>query len=273
MSPSLRRLVPLACVTLGTAITAPALHAQHGNARTSGPSIPQVARTAGQFATLLAAVEAAGLTETLLGRGPFTLFAPTDEAFRRLPSGTVDDLLKPQNREKLKTILTYHVVSGRVLASQARTLSSAATVAGPRVQISEQNGDLRINDATVRIADIPASNGVIHVIDRVLLPTEPARSASVTGASESALGLLDAAIDRGVPLFNDGQPAATVAIYEVAVTGLLALGDDVPSDARRTLRNVLRAANGADARDRAWTLRRALDETRSQLTGRMSNTR
>jgi uncharacterized surface protein with fasciclin (FAS1) repeats len=87
-----------------------------------GPSIPQVARTAGQFTTLLAAVDAAGLTETLLGRGPYTLFAPTDEAFGKLPNGTVQELLKPENREKLRTILTYHVIAGRVTASQARSV-------------------------------------------------------------------------------------------------------------------------------------------------------
>ncbi|HYW49698.1 MAG TPA: fasciclin domain-containing protein, partial [Gemmatimonadaceae bacterium] len=138
------------------------LAAQHPS-RT--PSIPQVAKTAGQFTTLLAAVEAAGLTETLLGRGPFTLFAPTDEAFGRLPNGTVQELLKPENRERLRTILTYHVVAGRVTAAQARNVSSAATVAGQALRISQNDDQLRINDATVRIADVPASNGIIHVID------------------------------------------------------------------------------------------------------------
>ncbi|MCU0634243.1 MAG: fasciclin domain-containing protein [Gemmatimonadaceae bacterium] len=242
--------------------------AQHGG-RSGGPTIPQVARTAGQFATLLAAVDAAGLTETLLGRGPFTLFAPTDDAFRRLPAGTVDDLLKPENREKLRTILTYHVVGGRVAAAQARTLTSAATVAGPRVQISEQNGELRINDATVRIADVPASNGVVHVIDRVLLPPATmSRASGATGTTRTALDVVDTAIDRGVPLFNDGQPAATAAIYEVAATGLLALGDVVPADARRSLRDALRVHSTVSATDRAWTLRRALDEARRGVAAR-----
>jgi hypothetical protein len=136
------------------------------------------------------------------------------------------------------------------------------------VQISEQNGELRINDATVRLADVPASNGIIHVIDRVLLPTEPARSTG--GAGSAALELLDAAIDRGVPLFNDGQPAATVAVYEVAATGLLALGDQLPNDARRSLRSALRENTRGSATDRAWTLRRALDDARTQLTGMMA---
>ncbi|MCU0647754.1 MAG: fasciclin domain-containing protein [Gemmatimonadaceae bacterium] len=264
-----RALAPIA-IALGaiTALTPTVTQAQH-NGRNAGPTIPQVAKTAGQFATLLAAVDAAGLTETLLGRGPFTLFAPTDEAFKRLPAGTVDELLKPENREKLRTVLTYHVVSGRVLAAQARTLTSAPTVAGPTIEISARNGELRINDATVRIADVPASNGVVHVIDRVLLPPAAmSRTSGATGSTRTALDVVDTAIDRGVPLFNDGQPAATAAIYEVAATGLLALGDVVPADARRSLRDALRVQSNVSATDRAWTLRRALDETRRGLGGR-----
>lgn len=160
------RFASLAALAFTVATAAP-LAAQH--ASTPG-TIPQVAKAAGQFTTLLAAVDAAGLTETLLGKGPFTVFAPTDEAFAKLPAGTVQDLLKPENREKLRTILTYHVVAGRVTAAQARTVSRAATVAGPDLRITQRNNELRINDATVRMADIAASNGIIHVIDGVLLP-------------------------------------------------------------------------------------------------------
>ncbi|MCC7055334.1 MAG: fasciclin domain-containing protein [Gemmatimonadaceae bacterium] len=141
------------------------------------PSIPEVAKTAGTFTTLLAAVDAAGLTETLLGRGPFTVFAPTDEAFGRLPHGTVSELLRAENREKLRLILTYHVVAGRVTAAQARTVHTANTVAGQDVRITTRGDDLLINDAVVRIADVPASNGLIHVIDRVLLPDTRAGTA------------------------------------------------------------------------------------------------
>lgn len=161
------RTILAAVVALSLAITAPAAQAQHR----SGPSIPQVARTAGQFGTLLAAVEAAGLGEFLNSRGPITVFAPTDEAFRRLPTGTVSDLLKPENREQLRTLLSYHVVAGRVTAAEARGLSSAKTVANQDVRLRTSDGELRINDAVVRIADIPASNGLVHVIDRVLMPT------------------------------------------------------------------------------------------------------
>jgi len=133
-------------------------------------TIPEVAKSAGTFTTLLTAVEAAGLTETLLGKGPFTVFAPTDEAFAKLPTGTVADLLKPENREKLKGILLYHVVSGKVMAAQASGLTSAETVGGPKLTLKKGAAGLMINEATVRTADVQASNGVIHVIDRVLLP-------------------------------------------------------------------------------------------------------
>jgi len=250
--------------------------AQHpsSSSRAATPSIPQLAKTAGQFSTLLAAVDAAGLTETLLGRGPFTVFAPTDEAFKRLPSGTVEDLLKPENRERLRIILTYHVVAGRVTAAQARGVRSAETVAGVAVRISESNGDLRINDATVRIADIPASNGLIHVIDRVLLPPTTRRATSESSGSLSAGALVDFAIDRGAPLYNDGQPAATVAIYEVAITALLTLPSDaVSSETQRSLRAALRTDRNESARDRALALRRTLDDARRQLDGRMDVSR
>jgi uncharacterized surface protein with fasciclin (FAS1) repeats len=236
--------------------------AQHG---TRLPTIPQVAKTAGQFTTLLAAVDAAGLTETLPGRGPFTLFAPTDEAFNRLPSGTVKDLLKDENRDTLRTILTYHVVSGRVTAGQASSLRSAETVAGQSVRISRNGDDLRINDATVRIADIPASNGIVHVIDRVLLPSERRMA-----ASGSPLEVIELAIERGVPLFNNGQVDATIATYEVASTALLASGAAVPEEARQALRRSLADTRG-DNRDRAFALRFGLDEARQQLTARMDS--
>ncbi|GAB1343847.1 fasciclin domain-containing protein [Gemmatimonas sp.] len=170
-APACRRLAVLGLIAVSAAALTPAVGAAQHAAR--GPSIPQVAKTAGQFTTLLAAVDAAGLTETLLGRGPFTLFAPTDDAFKRLPNGTVSDLLKPENREKLVTLLTYHVVPGRVTAAQARTLSSAETVANQKVQLRDVDGELRVNNAVVRIADVPASNGIVHVIDRVLMPQSP----------------------------------------------------------------------------------------------------
>lgn len=132
--------------------------------------IVDTAIAAGQFKTLTAALQAAGLVDTLKGPGPFTVFAPTDAAFAKLPAGTVENLLKPENKEKLTAILTYHVVAGRVMAAQAMKLSSAKTVNGEELSIHTEGGKVMVNDATVTKADIVCSNGVIHVIDTVLLP-------------------------------------------------------------------------------------------------------
>ncbi|OUL25505.1 fasciclin [Nostoc sp. T09] len=129
--------------------------------------IVDTAVNAGSFNTLVAAVKAAGLVDTLKGAGPFTVFAPTDEAFSKLPEGTVDALLK--DIPKLKQILTYHVVSGKVLAADVVKLKSATTVQGSDVKIDASNG-VKINDATVATPDVAADNGVIHVIDTVLIP-------------------------------------------------------------------------------------------------------
>jgi uncharacterized surface protein with fasciclin (FAS1) repeats len=133
--------------------------------------IVAVAAGAGQFNTLVAAVKAAGLVETLQSPGPFTVFAPTDEAFAKLPAGTLDDLLLPENKAKLAAILKYHVVAGEVLAADVVNLSSADTVEGQSVQISTSDSGVMVNDANVIATDVMASNGVIHVIDAVLIPS------------------------------------------------------------------------------------------------------
>ena len=142
--------------------------------RSSGRArvIVDTAVGAGQFKTLAAALGAAGLVETLKGPGPFTVFAPTDAAFAKLPAGTVESLLKPENKAKLTAILTYHVVPGAVKAEQVTKLDEAKTVNGAMVKVSTGDGKVMINDATVVTADIEASNGVIHVIDTVILPPE-----------------------------------------------------------------------------------------------------
>ncbi|HEY6633162.1 MAG TPA: fasciclin domain-containing protein [Rhizobiaceae bacterium] len=131
--------------------------------------IVDTAVSAGQFKTLAAALEAAGLVETLKGAGPFTVFAPTDAAFAALPAGTVETLLKPENKGQLTEILTYHVVPGKVMASDLKDGMKAATVEGAEVTIDLDNGPM-VNDAKVVKADVPASNGVIHVIDKVIMP-------------------------------------------------------------------------------------------------------
>jgi uncharacterized surface protein with fasciclin (FAS1) repeats len=132
--------------------------------------IVDTAVTAGDFKTLAAALQAAGLVDTLKGPGPFTVFAPTDEAFAKLPAGTVDELLKPENKEKLVAILTYHVVPGKVMAKDVVSLTSAKTVNGKSVTISQQDGAVMVDNARVVKTDMAASNGVIHVIDTVILP-------------------------------------------------------------------------------------------------------
>ena len=132
--------------------------------------IVDTAVAAGQFKTLAAALGAAGLVDTLKGAGPFTVFAPTDDAFAKLPAGTVEELLKPENKGKLTAILTYHVVDGNVMAADVVKLTEAKTLNGMMVKVKVNGNTVMINDATVTSADIAASNGVIHVIDSVLLP-------------------------------------------------------------------------------------------------------
>ena len=139
--------------------------------------IVDTAVAAGSFETLVAAVKAAGLVETLKGEGPFTVFAPTDEAFAKLPEGTVEELLKEENRDKLTAILTYHVVPGRVMAKDVVKVESATTVQGSDVAISVTEKGVMIDEATVVKTDIETSNGVIHVIDRVILPGDGADEA------------------------------------------------------------------------------------------------
>lgn len=150
-------------LTASTFLAAPAFADGHAK------DIVDTAVGAGSFTTLVAAVQAAGLVDTLKGAGPFTVFAPTDEAFAKLPAGTVDDLLKPENKAKLTAILTYHVVPGKVMSGDLSNGMKAATVQGAEVTIMTQGG-VKVNDATVVTPDIAASNGVIHVIDSVIMP-------------------------------------------------------------------------------------------------------
>lgn len=132
--------------------------------------IVDTAVSAGSFNTLVAAVKAAGLVDTLKGPGPFTVFAPTDEAFAKLPGGTVENLLKPENKAQLVSILTYHVVSGKVMAADVVKLKSASTVQGQSVKVAVKGSSVMVGNANVVKTDIETSNGVIHAIDAVLLP-------------------------------------------------------------------------------------------------------
>jgi uncharacterized surface protein with fasciclin (FAS1) repeats len=218
------------------------------------------AKAAGQFKTLLAAAKAAGLVEALQAEGPLTIFAPTDKAFADLPAGTVQDLLLPENRERLAAILKYHVVPRRVLLGtpQAETLQGGALDIRP-------TGGFRVNEATVVLANVRATNGVVHVIDRVLLPALPEPT-----PVRKAMAVIELAIERGAPLYNAGKPEACAAIYEVAARGLLdGFGDVLSEKATGRLRDALKAIRKDHrARSQAWTLRYALDSVYGSLRGR-----
>ena len=162
---TIRNLTIAALAFAATAM--PLAHA--GDKSTAPGDIVAVASGAGSFNTLVAAVKAAGLVETLQGTGPFTVFAPTDEAFAKLPKGTVEDLLKPENKEKLVAILTYHVLPGKVTAAQVKTMK-AKTVNGKELSLKVADGKVSVDNASVVKADVMAKNGVIHVIDHVVLP-------------------------------------------------------------------------------------------------------
>jgi len=141
-----------------------------GSLHAQGKDIVDTAVAAGQFKTLAAALKAAGLIDTLKGAGPFTVFAPTDEAFAKLPKGTVEELLKPENKAKLTAILTYHVIGGKVMAADVVKMKEGKTVQGGSVKINAASGKVTVDNANVVKADIAASNGVIHVVDSVLMP-------------------------------------------------------------------------------------------------------
>jgi uncharacterized surface protein with fasciclin (FAS1) repeats len=160
------RFLAVFALLAGFAVSAKALEPSG-----SSKDIVDTAVAAGSFKTLAAALKAGGLIEALKGPGPFTVFAPTDEAFAKLPKGTVETLLKPENKEKLVAILKYHVVSGKVQAADVVKLKEAKTLLGQAVTVNAADG-VKINDSKVVKADIAASNGVIHVIDTVLLPKE-----------------------------------------------------------------------------------------------------
>jgi uncharacterized surface protein with fasciclin (FAS1) repeats len=150
--------------TLVAMLAAAPAHAQQTK------DVVDTAVAAGSFTTLAKALTAADLVTTLKGSGPFTVFAPTDEAFAKLPAGTLDDLLKPENKDKLRRILTYHVVAGEVRAADVVKLQSAKAVSGDTMTVKVSDGKVHVDDANVTRTDIQASNGVIHVIDTVILP-------------------------------------------------------------------------------------------------------
>ena len=217
--------------------------------------IVDTAVEAGSFKTLVAAVKAAGLVETLKGDGPFTVFAPTDEAFAKLPSGTIDSLLKPENKEKLVSILTYHVVPGKVKAKKAAKLDSAKTVNGTEISIAPSGKTLSINDSKVVKADIKTTNGIIHVIDAVLIP-EPKKLSSNTN------NIIKQAINKGVPMFNSGHHSQTAVLYMNAANEIL--GQCASSASPSSMQVIKSAMHKASAEScptsQAWIMRHAFDQ-------------
>jgi len=223
-------------------------------------SIPETAVEAGVFNTLVAAAGAADLVGVLGGPGPFTVFAPTDEAFAKLPAGTVESLLLPENKQKLVNILKYHVVSGRVYDDDAVKAKSASTLLGRSVQISFSAEGIKINDAKVAAKNVDTSNGVIHIIDSVLLPPSAM-------STQEALAVLESAISRGVPAFNNGHHSQCCDIYastiaQVKSSGIEGMQTYVSMVASNTMNNASHTMNDAD---RAWALRRGIDSLRSRL--------
>lgn len=221
-----------------------------------GGTVVDLAVTNGSLEMLTAAVTEAELAETLAGSGPFTVFAPTDAAFAKLPAGTVEALLEPSNRAALIRLLQHHVVPGKLTVTDALTRGPLTTLAGSQLAVTVESGQLRVHAAAVIANDLGATNGIVHVIDTVMIPPQ-LPSARRT---PPVFALLALAIERGVPVFNDGDPAGCAATYEVACQAVLTLTDDLQENDRVILDfAVNEAREQSDPTRRAWILRRAMD--------------
>ena len=239
------------------------------NVKAADKDIVDTAVAAGNFKILAKALEVTGLDKALKEKGPFTVFAPTDEAFMRLPKGTLETLLLPENKEQLASILTYHVVSGNVDGATAVTLKEAKTLNGEKLTIAFKNAALSLDKSRVTATDVKASNGVIHVIDNVLIPKnlKPAQSV-VEGKGPVSKKVLMDAIDVGVDLFNGGDEKACAAIYKISVMAVLEIAPEaLDKSDLDILKNTLAKVNASnDQRENAWTLRRAMDATLVKLS-------
>ena len=222
--------------------------------------IIQTAIGAGAFKTLAAALEAGGLVEALQADGPFTVFAPTDDAFAKLPKGTVESLLKPENKDKLVDILTYHVVAGKVPSKVAVTLTKANALNKKSLGIKNTANGLFINKSKVIKADIDCSNGVIHVIDSVLLP--PAGKNYEKAENEDVKKFLSTAINHGVSHFNVGNHKTCEAIYSIAAQALVMMPDCSVSqtDKNRMKMVIDQASRSHDSTKDSWAFRNAFDQ-------------
>lgn len=223
-------------------------------------NIPATAVKAGNFGTLVAAAKAAGLVEALSGEGPFTVFAPTDEAFAKLPAGTVESLLKPENKAKLAAILKYHVVKGRVYSTDALVAGKANTLQGDSISIGMNGKAVMVNRAKLIATDIDASNGVIHVINSVILP--PVKQSAVHPRK-----MIEEAINQGAPLYNAGHPSECAEIYKTAAKQILAMENHgMCASTAHTLETALQMSKRTNRpKTQAWTMRRALDVAYSNV--------
>lgn len=223
-------------------------------------SIPATAKASGTFNTLLAAVEAAGLAEVLSGPGPFTVFAPTDEAFADLPAGTVETLLKPENKQKLIDILKYHVVAGRVYGNDAVKAGSAKTLLGRSIDVSFSAAGIGINDAKVVAKNIDSSNGLVHAIDAVLIPSSM--------SPHKVMSTLTSAINRGAPIYNAGDHGQCSDIYMAAMESINSAGiEGADAHAMSTVSTTLsNARNTHNVSERAWVLRRGMDSLYTRVS-------
>ena len=232
----------------------------------SAQDLVETAAANGEFKILVKALGVAGLADALHGPGPFTVFAPTDAAFAKLPRGTVAALLKPENRAQLVALLKYHVATGRVFARDLLARKSLVTLGGESVGLGAGGGGLTVNHARIQAADLDTVNGVIHAIDTVLMPGENDRPMPAVARADPR-GLIEFAIERGAPLYNRGEPGACASIYEVTGRSLLQLPEGAfGAGARAALDEAVRRARepGDDA-GRAWALRRALDSALASL--------
>lgn len=249
--------------TLSAAAVAVAIFFAQGNtsvavAQGAEQDIVETAVASGKFKTLVTAVQAAGLVDTLKGNGPFTVFAPTDEAFAKLPKGTVEALLK--DKKGLAAVLTYHVVSGKVMADDVVKLNSARTVQGQSITIVTKDGRVTLNGVNVIMTDIVCKNGVIHVIDAVLLPPE-----KKVGAAE-ARQMIEQAVIHGARSYNAGHHIACADIYMKTMRELIANGNFMPEEIVTSMKHVFNQADSTHCpTQRAWILRRGIDHAYARM--------
>ncbi|HAO65513.1 MAG TPA: hypothetical protein DCR17_02335 [Verrucomicrobiales bacterium] len=234
-----------------------------------GPtSILETANKAGSFKTLLAAVETAGLEDYLESGESVTIFAPTDAAFNKLPAGTVEQLLKPENRKKLETVLINHALQGSVGAGTALSQGTAETLGNQTLTFKIQGGRFQVNGITIDTVDLVCSNGIIHVVDEVILfeENEDRAGLEINDQSVTPQASIIAAIQQGVPLYNQGNARACADVYRDCIKSL-AMRTDLNDVIKTSLNRSLKMSESKSADESAWIYRYALDKTYSTLTG------